>query len=406
MSLWIDLTDFLQWKGNLTGIQRIQYNLSKKYIESGRDVHFFVYTEADHRFTEVDFRPDEIVRSGIVAPGSADSRGTLRGRIFKRVSIAMGGSATDARGDIASPFASGDTVLVMGGIWVGDFIDDLVSCKERYGLRFVHFAFDMIPTLFPGYVVDWLPNAFTAYQKKVFTHADGIVAISESTAKDVRNFIEEHQIEKAPAITVVRIGEAIDTGSEREETAAISNIAGLDGVQFILSVSTIEGRKNHAALFYVMKEAKRRGIALPKFVIVGRNGWLTDDIRYMMKNDADAKKGILVLNDMSDEQLVWLYENCRFTIFPSFYEGWGMPIAESLAYGKMCLASDTSSMPEIAGSLLDYFSPYDTNAILSSVVKYLDDDILQKKEAEIAARYKPTSWSDMFAGVAAFVDGV
>lgn len=399
MTTWIDLTDFLQWRGNLTGIQRVQYNLSKKYIESGEDVRFFVYTERNRKFAEVEFNPDEVVKSGIVAPDDLRTPSLFHERIKDRLARTLRPRTTSIpQEDVVSPFERGDIVFVMGGIWVGSFIDDLVLCQERHHLKFIHFAFDMIPTLFPGYVVDWLPEAFTSYQKKVFTHANGIVAISKSTAEDVRSFMKQHHIKNKPRITVVRIGEEIGADDERVEP-----ILGLDEKEFILSVSTIEGRKNHAALFYILKEAKHRRINLPKIVIVGRNGWLTDDIRYTMEHDSDAAQGIMILNGVSDAQLAWLYQNCRFTIFPSFYEGWGMPIAESLAKGKLCIASNTSSMTEIAGPLVDYFSPYDTGDILRCVEKYLDNETLAKKESDIATNYRPTSWDDMFIAVSDFV---
>jgi len=398
MSLWIDLTDFLQWRGNLTGIQRIQYNLSKKYIESGEDVRFFVYTEQSRKFTEVEFNPDEVVKSGIVAPDDLRAPSSFHKRITSRLTRVLRRKATNTPPeDVVSPFEQDDIVFVMGGIWVGNFINDLILCKERHHLKFIHFAFDMIPTLFPGYVVDWLPEAFTNYQKIVFTHADGIVAISKSTAEDVRIFMKQHQISNTPRITVLR--GSLEFGAAWMEVA----MPNLDREEFILSVSTIEGRKNHTALFYVLKEAKRRQITLPKIVIVGRNGWLTDDIRYIMEHDSDAAQGIMILNGVSDAQLAWLYQNCRFTIFPSFYEGWGMPIAESLAKGKLCVASNTSSMTEIAGPLVDYFSPYDTGDILRCVEKYLDNETLAKKESDIATNYRPTSWDDMFIAVSDFV---
>jgi glycosyltransferase involved in cell wall biosynthesis len=141
-------------------------------------------------------------------------------------------------------------------------------------------------------------------------------------------------------------------------------------------------------------------------VIVGRNGWLTDDIRYTITNDLEAREKILILNDINDRELLWLYKNCLFTIFPSFYEGWGMPIAESLAYGKLCISSNTSSMPEIAGDLIDYFSPYDTGELLERIIENLDEDVRQDKEKIIASHYKQTSWDTMFKQIDQFVSKI
>ncbi|QQS20176.1 glycosyltransferase family 4 protein [Candidatus Saccharibacteria bacterium] len=408
MTVWIDLTDFLQWKGSLTGIQRIQYNLSKLYIESKEVVKFFVYTEEKKAFSQVDFIPDDIVKSGIIDTKKDHKVYTEHTKKFlARSRVFLAGNRTSYRHAhdtvrVTSPFKKDDKVLILGGIWVGEFINDLKKAKEQHGFKLVHFAFDMIPTLFPGFVVDWLPETFTDYQKKVFSISEGIIAISESTASDVREFIKDHSIQNSPAINVVRIGENIDEVSGSNLPAKLGDLK----PGFILSVSTVEVRKNHLSLFYALREANRRGIVIPMIVIVGRKGWQTDDFSYIVEHDPIAKQGILVINDADDSTLVWLYCNCRFSIFPSFYEGWGMPVAESLSYGKLCISSNTSSLPEIAGDLIDYFSPYDTGDILSCIVKYLDDDTLLEKEKSIQDSYKPTSWYDMFDQVNAFVKSV
>lgn len=403
MSIWIDLTDLLQWKGNLTGIQRVQFNIAKLYIESGKDVKFFVHNEYTKKFTQVDFEPTKIVKSGMVDYGVKDKLPKDHpNRIFRFVGKARRRSIAYYQiaqrylhRRSAGPFKSDDTILVIGSIWIGNFIEDLVSLKARKKFKLVHFSFDMIPSILPGFVVPWLPKVFIKYHKQVLHAAEGIIAISQSTASDIKTFAGTHGIKTIPKVGVVRIGESIDDVKEKK----IKNLE----PGFLLSVSTIEARKNHAALFYMLREAREQGITLPKIVIVGRKGWHTEDFRYMVKRDPIAREGIVLLSDTNDAQLTWLYNNCRFTIFPSFYEGWGMPIAESLAYGKMCIASNTSSMPEIAGDLIDYFSPYNTDELLKKVTKYLNQKELTTKEKQIKKQYKPTSWESMFAQVDEFI---
>lgn len=401
MKIWIDLTDFLNWRGNLTGIQRVQYNISKLYLDSDKDVHFFVYNELRRAFLEVEFNPEEIIKAGVVVGGVTDPKVFLRriNQILRKIIRKSGAKPPRARTCI---FEKDDTVLIMGGVWLGTFIEDLEECKRKKKFKLIHFAFDMIPSIFPGYVVDWLPEAFTNYQKKVFSIAEGILAISESTANDVKNFMKLHEIHNPVKIEVVRIGEEINT----DKRGAERPLKELTGEDFILSVSTVEARKNHAALFYVMKEAERRSIKLPKIVIVGRNGWHTENFLYIMKHDDDASQRMLILNEIDDGQLSWLYKNCLFTIFPSFYEGWGMPIAESLAYGKLCLSSNTSSMPEIAGDMIDYFSPYNTGEILDCIIKYLEPNELNEKEDRIRREYRQTSWKNMYTYIDNFIQTI
>jgi hypothetical protein len=132
-------------------------------------------------------------------------------------------------------------------------------------------------------------------------------------------------------------------------------------------VGTIEPRKNHTVLYYAYKLAKTRSIMLPRVVIVGRRGWGSDDIVRILTEDPDVKDDFVLLLNTSDDELSWLYGHCLFTIFPSFYEGWGIPIGESVARGVPCLCSDSSSMVEIAEGHVAHFAPTSTDECLAGL---------------------------------------
>ena len=168
---------------------------------------------------------------------------------------------------------------------------------------------------------------------------------------------------------------------------------------YLLSVGTIEVRKNHALLYNAYKLASERKINLPRLVIVGRLGWSADDIYTTMKNDPSMKGKITILEKVTDSELTWLYDNCTFSVYPSMYEGWCLPVAESLQHNKVVVASNASSVPEIAGSLLEYFSPYSTDELLHLLVKYLDDTRRAETEARIHKSYKSTTWEDTYGEV-------
>ena len=414
--LWIDVTDFLNWQGNFTGLQRIQYNIAKLYVASNRPVKFFVYHESRHMFSEVPFDPDALAKDGIIeVPKTAgkEELPPLLNRIAARVRIKFPwlwglvrrsriGSVTKASISsthrVKGPFDENDDVLVLGGIWFGSFISDMARLKRRQKFKFFHFIHDMIPIIVRGYVVEGLPESFAAYKRKVFSISDGIIANSQSTLRDVLRFMEQESIIPPPSV-VVRIGEDLSASASSKNPALEKTIGG----EFMLCVGTVEGRKNHTALLYALKEAKLRGVTIPKIVIAGRIGWLTQDLLYTLQHDTDAKDGVVFIESPTDSELSWLYQNCRFTIYPSFYEGWGMPVAESLAYGKLCLCTNQSSVPEVASDLVDYYSPYDTGEILEMVLKYMDDKVLKQKEQRIKKVYKPASWQTMYKNIEAFI---
>jgi glycosyltransferase involved in cell wall biosynthesis len=187
-------------------------------------------------------------------------------------------------------------------------------------------------------------------------------------------------------IDVIRLGDEINHQKK------ITNDFLVPENPFILSVGTFEVRKNYELIYQVYKLALQKSIELPMTVIVGRPGWLTNDLKYKIENDPAIYNKIILKLKSGDEELDYLYRNCLFTVYPSLYEGWGLPIAESLAYGKVCLPSETSSMKEIAGPILEYFNPNDPMALLTLLQKYLKPTNRVAAEKIIREKYRVTTW--------------
>jgi glycosyltransferase involved in cell wall biosynthesis len=83
-------------------------------------------------------------------------------------------------------------------------------------------------------------------------------------------------------------------------------------------------------------------------VIVGGVAWNGADTARALAEDQRLRGLVVLLEDVDDTALTWLYDRALLTVYPSLYEGWGLPVAESLARGRICIASRRSSVPEIA----------------------------------------------------------
>jgi hypothetical protein len=174
---------------------------------------------------------------------------------------------------------------------------------------------------------------------------------------------------------------------------------------YVLNVGTVEVRKNHVVLYRAWLHALAHGLEMPHLVIVGRIGWLAQDIAYQIRNDPRVKERIHILTDVDDAQLDWLYRHCAFTVYPSFYEGWGLPIAESLAAGKLCVASATSSMPEVGGELAAYADPLSAEDYARTISDlWTNPERRVAMEDRIRAEYRPVSWDETSRQVVAAVD--
>ena len=119
-----------------------------------------------------------------------------------------------------------------------------------------------------------------------------------------------------------------------------------------------------------------------------------------LRLDSRIHPYIRILNRVTDSDLSRLYKNAYFTVYPSLYEGWGLPVAESLANGKFCLASNVASIPEVGGDLIEYLDPWDVPAWAARIHWYIDHpDDLSQKEQRIKKEYIPVTWQSCAASI-------
>ena len=166
---------------------------------------------------------------------------------------------------------------------------------------------------------------------------------------------------------------------------------------YVLYVSTFETRKNHRLLLQIWKELHReRGNDCPMLVVVGMFGWGVNDLwAEMQASEVWAAGRIVMLHHVSDALLAHLYRGCAFTVFPSFYEGWGLAATESLAYGKLALVSDVPALREASQDLCPAIHPLDFPNWYRTLVRFLDDPAARAAlETRIRAEYLPRRWAD------------
>ncbi|GGI86120.1 hypothetical protein GCM10007973_23350 [Polymorphobacter multimanifer] len=114
-----------------------------------------------------------------------------------------------------------------------------------------------------------------------------------------------------------------------------------------------------------------------------------------MLGDPKVNKHIHILENIDDGTLGWLYENALATAYPSLYEGWGLPVGESLAYGKICLASNASSIKEIAPEITDLIDPFDRRRWASMIRHYAGSASARaRREQMIRDTFVSTSWQE------------
>ncbi len=284
------------------------------------------------------------VKGGLAVTGGAARLVRARWRARHAGAPATGPQpAAEASAD-AFAFASSDVYVSMGLDWEYNDLPQLVREKRRVGFRTVLFCYDTIPVQFPHLMSFDSRQYFARYFVDLAHAADRVAAISEASRRDFQRLLTEVGA-PIPSVDVVHLGTDIDTPSAAGEAP----VGALEGAPFVLYVSTIEARKNHEVLYNVWDRlVAAHGDAAPKLVLVGMVGWGVTDLLFRVRTNPRLAGQVVILDNLADAELFWLYRHCLFSVFPSLYEGWGLPVVECLALGKPCICSNAPAVSEAA----------------------------------------------------------
>ena len=207
------------------------------------------------------------------------------------------------------------------------------------------------------------------------TRTDLIICVSEATAEAVRHYL---QPTKAKVMAIPLGSDAVIPAFAEAIPSSVEN--------FILVLGTVEPRKNvELVLLYLSRNS--HVFKEFAFVFCGRDGWLISFDSLIEKYGLSyaVASGRIIRRSFISAALKWdLLKAASFLLFPSMYEGFGLPVAEALSVGTPVLASNSSSIPEVGGSLVEYFDPTD----FFSFERLLAD--------WIRGRYvRPVGWSAM-----------
>jgi len=305
-------------------------------------------------------------------------------------------------GELAQP---GDTLLVLGSPWFRQDYGAIARwLRDERRMRFGLLVHDLVPIRRPEWSHIGITRTFEDWYAAVLPFCDFILANSRHTAADVEAYTRETGIALAGPVQPVPVGAGFGPDGDGEEPGH----AGLPTPgSYVLFVSTMEARKNHAlvvriwtALLAEVRAGRRAAETVPDLVFAGRIGWLVADLVQQLDNVDWLGGRIRLVTNPTDGELRALYAGCLFTVFPSFHEGWGLPVTESLAAGKPCLCSDAAALPEAGGALCRYFDPENLPAAYAAVCAVIDDRAgLAEWEARVRREFRPVPWAETAAAV-------
>jgi len=416
--VWFEVEDFLRYFDhfrNPTGLQRVPFEIfveaERLYGGCGR-VRFCRLSVYTRQLKPIGF--NTIMSAYLAPPGASAPWKTvwaparLWGKFAKTVPVIIRHprffvriSKTAVRdlidmvirphsfGQLACP---GDIVVSLGASWsFPDYVKHISAAKRRYGIRFAILIYDMIPIENETLVEERHILQFRKWLQEAISDTNVVLTISNHSRHALLEFAADAGW-SLPGVEVVGLGADLS-----HRPIATSRRRLCFPPRYVLFVSTIEIRKNHRLLVRVWQRLMERHGAedVPVLIFAGQIGWMVDDLLADLAKSRYLGGKIEHMSDLSDAELDDAYHRCLFTVFPSFCEGWGLPIAESLAHGKFCVASNRTSIPEVGGDLIDYFDPSNDDDALAKIERLLfEPGYLAAREARLRAEYRPRTWEE------------
>jgi len=297
---------------------------------------------------------------------------------------------------------SADDIYVSVGIdWDLSPVHDLLKFLKPMGAKSVFMCHDIVPILFPEYVVrESLSDEFKRQFIDMYYGASRICTPSASTKRDLQKFWGDAGVTgEGPPVDVITLSSYVAPGILPETVAHDTwriHDTFLQG-DYVLYVSSVEPRKNHRMLIHLWRELlEEHGDAFPNLLLVGGRGWGAGDLLDQLHHMAYHKQNrIMLLSGASDELLHHLYHNAKFCVFPSLYEGWGLAASEALAMGKVCVVSNNSSLEEATQSLMPRYDPLDFLGWKREMERLVfEPDYLSSLEEIISEKYVKRRWGD------------
>jgi glycosyltransferase involved in cell wall biosynthesis len=263
-----------------------------------------------------------------------------------------------------------------------------IAALKRKGVKFIPLVHDIIPVAYPEYAS---PEGVRRHIKRIEAFnslADGIIANSGTTAKDIKHVLSQRP--SRPDILIAPLG--IDHNSP--DTNFPTPIE-----PYFVCLGTIEPRKNHLLLLNTWRVlAERFGPDTPKLILIGRRGWENENILDMLER-CQALAGIVrEYTNLPDGAVAQLLKGARALLFPSFTEGYGLPLAEALAHGVPAICSDLPALREVGRDVPEYLDPLDGLGWRRLILNYMEEDS-RVREAQLIRlkQWERPSWGSHFS---------
>ncbi len=355
MATYIDVTDlveFLQRKESVSGVQRVVVETTPRILATDNNAHAVVLDRTRGAFIALNAQEQQnLITTGVRS-------NTNRDELAQQATLTLNRAKTAN----AIELSADSTLVFLGALWIADSLMLAARDAHARGARLVTLLYDLTPVMETGHTAA-VNRLFDRYLHLIATAASRIPAISQSSRNDFVDYCSQNEL-PAPSGGVTGLPSGLSPTQPTENPWPR---------EYVLFVGTIESRKNHLLAFNAWQELinKLGAENVPDLVCIGRLGWNSNEFidQYLATGGLGGKVSVLSTS-VSDADLASFYEHCEFTIYPSRYEGWGLPVSESIAFAKLPIVANNSSLPEAGGDLAVYFESENQASLVTAVEQY------------------------------------
>lgn len=267
---------------------------------------------------------------------------------------------------------------------------------KKKKINLIAVVHDLIPITNPEYCSIKNSLKFSKCLNSILDNAKGIVTVSEYTRSVLNDYVSQNKKSSPPTMTAL-LASGLSTCFAKEERIIKE--------KYFLTVSTIGDRKNHLLLLHVWRKlVEKMGGKAPKLIIVGKRSTSCNYTHALLER-CSLLQGFVFETKCTDQELANYLYYARALLFPTFTEGFGLPLIEALSLKVPVIASDIPVFREIAGDIPDYLDPIDGKGWMEYIENYmLENSSLRQRQLDRISNFKIPLWDEHFAKVDAFID--
>lgn len=369
MNIYIDVTRLLSVP-YLTGIQRVVREVVLRLLDKEeQDIVLLYYNEFYRLYQQVDKKAFRLYYD--------KGEGTGKDLV------------TDTVVDWKE-LQPGDIFFDIDSVWNLPLRRSVLLPKlKKNGVLLAVYVYDIIPITHPQYCHEITTFNFMNYIGAYLQYADLLIASAQSTLDAVAELLEQLKLSPIPGV-VSWLGADFKSSQEEETTVASDAVKAIEAGPYVLMVGTIEPRKNHALVLDAFDaELFDKGLNL---VFAGGLGWNMQEFQKRIDEHPKLKKQFFVLHGMNDASIDYLYRNAYCVAFPTFNEGFGLPIIEAFQRGTPVLASDIPVLREVGGEFCEYFDPYSAKELKDKLLYWIEQPEAYQAVKKKVSNYIPVTW--------------